>query len=177
MSTPPRPDKATLLPRLNGSHGNGRSRRGPDVMPCALATALRDLGGTGFRSTLRSPMRSQSCRDHGRQNAAWGHRFWRRSGENFQGAQGGGRILVRDNWEVRSCCLTKECYPTDCCRFTFLLLFFRGLPGAKRPAPADFQLFCSSHFNWRLGGLAQATEHHLFHALGAPCLDPALQRS
>ncbi|WP_175145656.1 DUF2844 domain-containing protein, partial [Paraburkholderia phenoliruptrix] len=35
-----------------------------------------------------------------------------------------------------ACCLTKECYPTDCCRFAFFLLFFRGLPGAERPAPA-----------------------------------------
>jgi hypothetical protein len=38
----------------------------------------------------------------------------------------------------RPCCLTKECYLTNCCRFAFFLLFFRGLPGAERPAPGDF---------------------------------------
>jgi hypothetical protein len=85
--------------------------------------------------------------------------------------------LVRDNWEVRSCCLTKECYPKDCCRVGLLLLFFRGLPGAKRPAPAGFQLFRGSHFNRRVGRLVQAAQDHFFHAFGAPCFDPALQRS
>lgn len=32
-----------------------------------------------------------------------------------------------------ACCLTKVCYPTGCCRLAFFLLFFSGLPGAKRP--------------------------------------------
>jgi hypothetical protein len=64
-----------------------------------------------------------------------------------------------------------------CCRLAFFLLFFRGLPGAKRPAPAAFQLFCSSHFSRRFGALAQAAQNHFSHTLGAPCLDPAMQRS
>ena len=37
--------------------------------------------------------------------------------------------------------------------FAFFLLFFCGLPGAKRPAPGDFQLFRSSHFGRRISGL------------------------
>lgn len=76
-----------------------------------------------------------------------------------------------------ACCLTKECYPTDCCRFAFLLLFFRGFPGAQRPAPAGFQLFCSSHFSRRFGALAHAAQNHFSHTLSAPCVDPAMQRS
>lgn len=56
-------------------------------------------------------------------------------------------------------------------------LFLRGLPGAKRPAPADFKLFGNSHFSWRFGALAQAAQYHFSHTLGAPCLDPAMQRS
>lgn len=62
--------------------------------------------------------------------------------------------LDGDNELVRSCCLTKECYPTECCRFAFFLLFFRGLPGAERPAN-HFQLFRNSHFGLRISGLSQ----------------------
>jgi hypothetical protein len=36
------------------------------------------------------------------------------------------------------------------------LLFFRGLPGADRPAPGDFQLFRNSRFDWRINRLSQA---------------------
>jgi len=82
--------------------------------------------------------------------------------------------LGGDNDYVRSCCLTKECYPTDCCRFAFFLLFFRGLPGAERPAPGDFQLFRNSHFGWRISGLSQAAQNQFFYALCSPRLDPAL---
>ncbi|SAL48879.1 hypothetical protein AWB67_02218 [Caballeronia terrestris] len=50
-----------------------------------------------------------------------------------------------DNGFVRSCCLTKECYPTDCCRFVFLPPFFLGLPGAQRPAPPVFNFSRGVH--------------------------------
>jgi DDE superfamily endonuclease len=56
-------------------------------------------------------------------------------------------------------------------------LFFRGLPGAKRPAPGGFQLFRRSHFSRRFGRVVQAPQDHFSHAFGAPCLDPSLQRS
>jgi hypothetical protein len=76
-----------------------------------------------------------------------------------------------------ACCLKKECYPTDCCRFVFLLLFFRGLPDAERRAPGDFQNFRNSRVGWRISGLSQAAQNQFLYALCLPRLDPALQRS
>jgi hypothetical protein len=41
--------------------------------------------------------------------------------------------MVRDNWEVRSCCLKKECYPTDCCRFAFFISLMVCRARSARP--------------------------------------------
>jgi len=76
-----------------------------------------------------------------------------------------------------TCCLTKECYRTNCCRFDFLSSFLSWFAGREAPGPAGFQLFCNSHFGRRFGALTHAAQNHFSHTLGAPCVDPAMQRS
>jgi hypothetical protein len=76
--------------------------------------------------------------------------------------------MVRDNWEVRSCCLKKECYPTDCCRFAFFLPFM--VCRARSARPLRISVFPTLSFNRRLGGLAQTTQDQFSYALGSPHL-------
>ncbi|MGF6935111.1 hypothetical protein OKW41_004273 [Paraburkholderia sp. UCT70] len=58
--------------------------------------------------------------------------------------------------------------------FAFFFFFFRGLPGAERAAPGDFQLLRNLHFGWRISGLSQAAQNKFFYALCSPRLDPTL---
>jgi hypothetical protein len=55
-----------------------------------------------------------------------------------------------------------------------VLLFFRGLPCAKRPAPPAFN-FSATHIS--VGVFALAAQNRFLHTLGAPRFDPVLQRS
>jgi hypothetical protein len=55
-----------------------------------------------------------------------------------------------------------------------VLLFFRGLPGAKRPAPPAFN-FSAIHIS--VGVFALAAQNRCLHTLGAPHFDRLLQRS
>jgi hypothetical protein len=78
------------------------------------------------------------------------HRYPRSGNANFQGIRvfdgscwgrflGCGRKRGQRQSGVRSCCLTKECYPTDCCRFGFFSSFvICPAPSARPPRFSTF---------------------------------------
>jgi hypothetical protein len=82
-----------------------------------------------------------------------------------------------DNYLVRSCCLTKECYPMDCCRFRFVSSFLSWVFRARSARPSRLSMLLQFTFSQRFGALAHASQNHFSHTLSAPCVDPAMQRS
>jgi hypothetical protein len=67
--------------------------------------------------------------------------------------------------------------PDGLLSFRFLSSFLSWFAGREAPGPRRLQLFCNSRFSRRFGAMAQAAQNHFSHTLGAPCLDPAMQRS